>query len=330
MYDSTSSGAYTGANTAIGAVAGKAITTGVNNLCLGAGTGYNLTTGSNNILIGISTGGINSSVVPSGYLAASSASASNELRIGAGSVIPLSADLTTGAVTINSAFTLPAADGNTGEALTTDGAGNVSWTDVTFTGNTSGTCISDIWVTNVNSCSPLYINPQENGNVYIGSDAFMCESTADGKVGIGTQSPVSRLHVSGDTTFDGSLTATTGNDIYIQDIINATTLRTDADGRIISGPSDSKVKKNIVNIPTLMSPLEFVKNLRGVEFEWKDESRIGSGCEYGFVTDHLLQLTGSSATVASKLVKTSPTKFFHSGNSVRQTVNTLNYLDILP
>lgn len=82
MYDSTSTGAYTGANTALGAVAGKAITSGVNNLCLGTGAGYNLTTGSNNIFIGPATGGINSSIVPTGYVAASSASVSNELNIG--------------------------------------------------------------------------------------------------------------------------------------------------------------------------------------------------------------------------------------------------------
>ena len=82
MYDSTSTGAYTGANTALGAVAGKAITSGVNNLCLGTAAGYNLTTGSNNIYIGSATGGINSSIIPTGYVAASSASVSNELNIG--------------------------------------------------------------------------------------------------------------------------------------------------------------------------------------------------------------------------------------------------------
>jgi len=39
----------------------------------------------------------------------------------------------------------------------------------TFTGNTSGTCISDIHVTNLHSCSPLNINPLDEGNVYFGS-----------------------------------------------------------------------------------------------------------------------------------------------------------------
>ena len=82
MYDSTSTGAYTGANTAIGTVAGKAITSGVNNLCLGAGAGYNLTTGSNNIFIGSATSGVDASIIPTGYVAASAAGVDNELNIG--------------------------------------------------------------------------------------------------------------------------------------------------------------------------------------------------------------------------------------------------------
>ena len=39
-----------------------------------------------------------------------------------------------------------------------------------FTGNTSATCISDIYVSNIHSCSPLYINPNDEGNVYFGSN----------------------------------------------------------------------------------------------------------------------------------------------------------------
>ena len=45
----------------------------------------------------------------------------------------------------------------------TSGSGN-------FTGNTSGDCISDIYVSNIHSCSPLYINPNDEGNVYFGSN----------------------------------------------------------------------------------------------------------------------------------------------------------------
>jgi len=41
----------------------------------------------------------------------------------------------------------------------------------TFTGNTSGDCISDIFITNLHSCSPLFINPNDEGDIYIGSNS---------------------------------------------------------------------------------------------------------------------------------------------------------------
>jgi hypothetical protein len=50
----------------------------------------------------------------------------------------------------------------------------------TFTGNTSANCITDLYVTNLNSCSPLHIQPVNSGNVFI--------SEGGGTVGIGTTS----------------------------------------------------------------------------------------------------------------------------------------------
>ena len=38
-----------------------------------------------------------------------------------------------------------------------------------FTGNTSGECISDIYVSNLHSCSPLHINPNDEGDVIFGN-----------------------------------------------------------------------------------------------------------------------------------------------------------------
>jgi hypothetical protein len=43
-----------------------------------------------------------------------------------------------------------------------------SWCDLPSSGNTSGCCISDLWVSNIHSCSPLNINPGDEGNVYFG------------------------------------------------------------------------------------------------------------------------------------------------------------------
>ena len=57
-----------------------------------------------------------------------------------------------------------------GYVLTSNANGVGSWQPSTggggsFTGNTSGDCISDFWVSNIHSCSPLNINPGDEGNV---------------------------------------------------------------------------------------------------------------------------------------------------------------------
>lgn len=60
----------------------------------------------------------------------------------------------------------------------------------TFTGNTSATCITDLYVSNLNSCSPLHIQNISDGSVLIGENGNI-------KVGIGTSTPSETLEVSG-------------------------------------------------------------------------------------------------------------------------------------
>ena len=60
---------------------------------------------------------------------------------------------------------------------------------IDFTGNTSASCITDLFVTNINGCSPLHIQPiNGNGDVYIGENGGV-------NVGIGTNLPIFSLHV---------------------------------------------------------------------------------------------------------------------------------------
>lgn len=54
----------------------------------------------------------------------------------------------------------------------------------------SGYCVPDLYVSNVHSCSPLYIQPTNVGDVYIGSGGGV-------NVGIGTSSPTAKLHIKG-------------------------------------------------------------------------------------------------------------------------------------
>jgi hypothetical protein len=94
-------------------------------------------------------------------------------------------------------------NGNTVEFNRNDisNAYSVDLSPLKFTGNTISECISDIYVTNLNSCSPLHIQPTNNGNVYI--------SESGGNVGIGTTNPQTTLDVNGDVSVSNSISATT-------------------------------------------------------------------------------------------------------------------------
>lgn len=89
-----------------------------------------------------------------------------------------------------------------GYVLTSDASGNGGWQpNYIFTGNTSASCINDLYVTNLNSCSPLHIQPTNNGDVYI--------SESGGNVGIGTTNPQTTLDINGDVNVSNSISATT-------------------------------------------------------------------------------------------------------------------------
>jgi len=101
-------------NVAIGSQALKNLITGDNNIAIGLQAGLN-TTGSRNVFIGHNAGRdeVNSNKL---YIANSSA---NTLIKG---------DFTTGTVSFNNdAYTFPSTDGTSSQVLTTDGAGNLSW-----------------------------------------------------------------------------------------------------------------------------------------------------------------------------------------------------------
>ena len=104
-------------------------------------------------------------------------------------------DGTTYSTTIVSSTDVKVSDlSYTGDTLTltqTDGSYfNVIINSSTpFTGNTSGDCITDLYVTNLNSCSQLHIQPINTGDVYI--------SEGGGNVGVGTSSPNAKLSIVG-------------------------------------------------------------------------------------------------------------------------------------
>ena len=93
-----------------------------------------------------------------------------------------------------------------GTAVFTNNLGgtfNVTGFTQPFTGNTSGDCITDLYVSNIHSCSPLNINPLDEGNVYFGSTSGVTVDLTNVRVGIGSTVPTSKLHIT-NTSADNS------------------------------------------------------------------------------------------------------------------------------
>ena len=55
----------------------------------------------------------------------------------------------------------------------------------TFTGNTSGTCIGDIYVSYIHSCSLLWINPLNEGDILFGTNKSFYIDVTNNRLGIG-------------------------------------------------------------------------------------------------------------------------------------------------
>jgi hypothetical protein len=58
----------------------------------------------------------------------------------------------------------------------------------TFTGGSSN-CITDFYVSNIHSCSPLNVNPLDEGNVYFGSTSGVTVDVINSRIGVNTDSP---------------------------------------------------------------------------------------------------------------------------------------------
>jgi hypothetical protein len=130
-------------------------------------------------------------------------------------------------ISINQQYYLPNADGTNGQVLTTDGVGNTSWQQIPISSFTGGTvpgetifsnglsattisattigsstdCVDDLYVSNIHSCSPLNINPLDEGNVYFGSTSGVTIDLTNNRVGIGTDSPEYRFVTTGSTGY---------------------------------------------------------------------------------------------------------------------------------
>ncbi len=102
--------------------------------------------------------------------------------------------------TLNGSYTITG-NTNIGGNLTVSGTtflqGLSATTISATTIGTSGDCIDDIYVSNIHSCSPLNINPLDEGNVYFGSNSGITVDLANERLGVGTDSPQYPLQVVG-------------------------------------------------------------------------------------------------------------------------------------
>jgi hypothetical protein len=93
----------------------------------------------------------------------------------------------------------------------------IDLSELTFSGG-SGNCITDLYVSNIHSCSPLNINPLDEGNVYFGSTSGVTIDVTNSRLGIGTETPQYPLEIVGSNSrfyYDpisvGGLTILSGN-----------------------------------------------------------------------------------------------------------------------
>jgi hypothetical protein len=101
----------------------------------------------------------------------------------------------------------------------------------------SGYCISDLYVSNFHSCSPLNINPLDEGNVYFGSTSGVTIDVTNKRIGINTDTPDYDLHIIGDALIDGNLTATTISATTYYNLPNFTGLYLPLSGGTVTGPT---------------------------------------------------------------------------------------------
>lgn len=122
-----------------------------------------------------------------------------------------------------------------------------------------------------------YIDSSVSNNAIIGGTNNYIDFPADRSVIIGGQ----------------NITASTDDMVYVPDLtIDGLTstdpIATDANGVIVAGTSDARLKTKIKDLD---SALDKINKLRGVSFEWTEESNMGAGVtKYGFLAQEVQEV----------------------------------------
>lgn len=135
-----------------------------------------------------------------------------------------------------------------------------------------------------------------------GSDNLISNSSSTnaiiGSSGSTINSGLTNTIILGGVGFTGGVS----NMVYVPDLIidgltSTDPIATDADGKIVAGTSDARLKKNIND---LSNALDLIKNIRGVSFEYTEESNMGPGLRYGFIAQEVQKIIPDLVKFRSK------------------------------
>jgi len=118
----------------------------------------------------------------------------------------------------------------------------------------SGNCISEFYVSNIHSCSPLNINPLDEGNVYFGSTSGVTVDLTNVRLGIGTFSPTKNLDVNGTTIHRDSVEMSPSKEIFWSD--TSATWPTSINSRIRWQLNNDRAE--IYSFQTITDDIDFV------------------------------------------------------------------------
>jgi len=181
--------------------------------------------------------------------------------------------------------------------LINDGAGDSSGS---FIGGSDSGFISGASASLIGGSSNTILG--SSSSAIVGGDTNLINAGSRnviiGSSGSTINSGLSDTVIIGGVGFTGAFS----NMVYVPDLIidgltSTDPIATDVNGKIVAGTSDARLKKNING---LSNALESIKNIRGVSFEYTEESNMGSGLRYGFIAQEVQKIIPEIVKFRSK------------------------------
>jgi hypothetical protein len=146
-------------------------------------------------------------------------------------------------LTANTTYTLPTADGTSGQVLSTSGTGTLSWTN-----NDSGLTVNSTAITSGTAGRVFF----QNASNQLSQSANLFWNNSNNRLGINTATPTVALDIVGSVKIDN--TAYTGAGLSIEKSANST-------NKIIGGPSGEYIQFGPANRISIEAPDTVVQQL---------------------------------------------------------------------